>query len=219
MYPLEAQGAMTHRTSKRPMLLAVISIVLQLCGSTLAQSEQTARTSEEAHPGEAESQAYKNWYDAWAQKDYLHAVDLGIRYLQEYPVGKYADYLKKRLKRPADPGSQQWSFLSQAIASLVDSGANVNARLEDGKTVLMLATIDGNVEVMQTFLQKGADVNTREYSNEWTALTYAIWSGNQGAIRLLVNSGADTQLKDKFGRTGLDNAVATRSSDIAGLLK
>jgi hypothetical protein len=44
---------------------------------------------------QAEADAYKAWYDANAAKDYTKAMPLAKAYIEKFPSGKYADYLKK----------------------------------------------------------------------------------------------------------------------------
>lgn len=205
--------------SKCQIMAVAVSLVLLLCNSVSAQSNQSVARNAETHITESEEQAYKRWYDAWVKKETLQAVDLAIRYLQQYPDGRYGDYLRKTLKRDNDCGAQQRSLLPEVVASLIDSGANVNLRMKDGKTALMLAAIEGNADVIITLLQKGSDVNAQEYENERTALTYAVWTRNQTVIQTLLNGGADPRLRDKFGRTSLDDANVIRDDGIINLLK
>ena len=45
---------------------------------------------------EAEAAAYKLWYDANAAKDYPKAMELAKAYLEKFPTGQYAGYLKDK---------------------------------------------------------------------------------------------------------------------------
>jgi ankyrin repeat protein len=50
------------------------------------------------------------------------------------------------------------------VKSLLDKGADVNAKRDGGWTALMLAARGGHVEVAKTLLDKGADVNANNYA-------------------------------------------------------
>ncbi|MBR1604047.1 MAG: ankyrin repeat domain-containing protein, partial [Synergistaceae bacterium] len=61
----------------------------------------------------------------------------------------------------------------EVIKLLIDAGADVNARNEDGKTALMAAArYNQNPEVIETLVDVGADVNARNEDGE-TARDYA----------------------------------------------
>lgn len=60
----------------------------------------------------------------------------------------------------------------EEVASLLSSGANVNARDKEGHTPLMYAAMLGRLEVVQQLLDKGADVNAITRTGS-TALEYA----------------------------------------------
>lgn len=47
-------------------------------------------------PAADEAAAYKAWYDANAAKDIPKAVELAKAYLEKFPAGRYADYLKTK---------------------------------------------------------------------------------------------------------------------------
>ena len=80
---------------------------------------------------------------------------------------KYAAYLKKWLNDIGgnSPGKRSFS-LDAIVMALMDAGANANMRPKDGKTILMLAAIDGKPEIVRTLVERGADVNAQEDSYE-----------------------------------------------------
>jgi len=103
---------------------------------------------------------------------------------------------------------------------LIDGGADVNAALPDGTTVLMIAagqglgatrgdgprirvpTEAGAVDAVRLLLDKGAKVNATSTQGA-TALHAAVNRGDS-VVRLLVERGADLTAKNKFGQTPLD---------------
>ncbi|HJQ22347.1 MAG TPA: ankyrin repeat domain-containing protein [Blastocatellia bacterium] len=191
-----------------------------IANAALAQNSRTAATDTDDRTLSAEAQAYKQWYDTWLQKDYLRTTDAAIAYLQQYPDGKYADYLWKWIKNVSGSSLEKRSLsLDALVMALLDAGANVNMPLKDGKTLLMLAAIDGKPEIIRRLLERGADVNAQEETHQWTALTYTIWTGNEKGAEVLLEGGADINLKDKSGRGAFENAIATKNSNIIRLIK
>ena len=71
---------------------------------------------------------------------------------------------------------------------------------------LIVAVIDGDPDWVISELQKGADVNERGWRDH-TALEYAIDHNNSEVVGLLLNAGADVDLKDDDGKTALHHAV------------
>jgi ankyrin repeat protein len=76
-----------------------------------------------------------------------------------------------------------------SVRCLVDNGADVNARDEDGATALELAVSGGHWEVVKWLLDKGADVNTRDRFGK-TPLTMAASRGLLQIAELLKRHGA-----------------------------
>jgi ankyrin repeat protein len=74
-------------------------------------------------------------------------------------------------------------------------GANANARDEDAHTVLSLAAISVDSEIVQLAIDYGADVNHRTSPHGYTALMLAAATGNLANVRVLLNSGADATVR------------------------
>ena len=94
-----------------------------------------------------------------------------------------------------------------------------NIRIAGGKTALMLAAANGNVESVRALINKGAEVNAREYTHGWTALVYSIWNQDIHIVEELLNSGADTKSRDKENRTPLEHARISGDADVIRLLE
>ena len=79
--------------------------------------------------------------------------------------------------------------------SLLDAGASVHDKRENGETAVHVASSLGCQEVLSLLLQKHADVNM--VTNEgWTALHYASVRGDENIITCLLEYGADVNAKD-----------------------
>jgi len=76
-----------------------------------------------------------------------------------------------------------------AVTSLLDHGADVNAKFRYGATALFKAAERGNVEVAKVLLERGADVKVKDTFYGATALTWALNGKHLEVIRLLVQKG------------------------------
>ena len=76
-----------------------------------------------------------------------------------------------------------------AVTSLLDRGADVNAKFRYGATALFKAAERGNVEVAKVLLERGADVKVKDTFYGATALTWALNGKHLEVIRLLVQKG------------------------------
>jgi ankyrin repeat protein len=108
-----------------------------------------------------------------------------------------------------------------AIKTVLDKGANVNAKDVEGSTALMVAANEGQVQIVRLLLKKGADVNaTSPYvaGGGWTAVKAAACAGNSEVVRLLINKGSDVNAKDDEGMTALIHAAKGEAGDL-GIVK
>ena len=112
----------------------------------------------------------------------------------------------------------------RVIASLLEHGADVNAKNEIGLDPLHIAAWAGKSETVRLLLEHGANVNAlsdaRYARREMrvTPLLLAIPNGDLATIRLLVKHGADIDtIRDEEGDTGLSLAQALAAGDRTGL--
>ena len=82
----------------------------------------------------------------------------------------------------------------------------------------MYAAAKGKVEAVEALLQKSANLDIRENSHGWTAVVYAIWSGDRILVRRLLEYYPDTGMKDREGKTALDQALLTADFEIMLLM-
>ena len=88
------------------------------------------------------------------------------------------------------------------VEELIDMGADVHQKDEDGKTALMRASLYGYKEVVELLIQNGADVNQKDKYG-WTALMKAIRGGYKEIAEVLIKAGADVNQKNEDGWTAL----------------
>lgn len=185
-----------------------------------------------------ETRSYVRWYDAFKQRNLSQAIKLGDEFLEEYPYGRYSGYVSKiidfaRISLDEEKRAQAREFRNLIHASLsgetarlevllneaLSGTADVNTRTEGGRNALMFAAATANAEAIEELVKKGADIDARETSQAWTALTYAIWSNDRNVISRLVGYyRPNASMKDKEGRTALDHAVLTADFEIILLI-
>jgi len=90
------------------------------------------------------------------------------------------------------------------VQAAISNGADINARTNDGTTVLMLAArYNQNPEVVTTLLKAGADVNARAKDGSIALMYAARHNQNPEVITTLLNAGADLNAQSKAGNTAL----------------
>jgi len=81
------------------------------------------------------------------------------------------------------------------VDALLKSGADANAVLPEGQTVMMAAARTGTPAVVKALLASGADPNVHDGRLGETALMWAAAENHSGAIDLLIAHGADVDAR------------------------
>ena len=105
--------------------------------------------------------------------------------------------------------------------ALFDPAIDINARDRDGRTALMSAVSNHNLEIARLLVQRGIDANAAD-KEEWTALHFAAQVRDGVMVGELVAAGAALEAKDVNGNTPLWRAVMAaqgRGDAIEALLK
>jgi len=104
------------------------------------------------------------------------------------------------------------------IKKLINEGADVNARNEEGSTPLIeICVVDSNLDLAQCLIEHGADLNTINTLN-LSALHEACRGNAVRMVKLLLNSGANPHLHDKDFNSLLITAMEFSSAEIVKLL-
>ncbi len=110
----------------------------------------------------------------------------------------------------------------EVVKLLFDYKPDINARNWQGKTALMLATMKVwkqiGSKIIQLLLENGADPNIMDNISGDTALILASIDGDIEIAQLLLNKGANINLKDLSGKTALDYALQNEHEEIKKLL-
>jgi ankyrin repeat protein len=102
--------------------------------------------------------------------------------------------------------------------ALLRHGANVNRKGPAGIDALLLAVQENREEITKLLLLKGAEVNTREDTEGLTPLIIACHWGRVGIARVLIDNGADIEIRDNWGWTPLMKAAAYGHTEIVDAL-
>ena len=105
-----------------------------------------------------------------------------------------------------------------AVRALLATGVSPNGFDENGQTPLLIASLEGRVEVIRALLRAGADANLGDESEFRTPLMHAAIAGHADIAKLLLDFGADPNATDDYGDTALHRAVGRRNLEIMILL-
>jgi ankyrin repeat protein len=88
--------------------------------------------------------------------------------------------------------------LDRSIRLLLDRGAYIDAGSESGRSALQIAAHEGNVELVEILIRRGADINARNQyflgpnsGSHMTALTAASNNGHVRTVQVLLEHGSD----------------------------
>jgi len=127
-----------------------------------------------------------------------------------------------------EKGADVNSAMSEAnlcgLQLLLDAGAHIDAKDDNGDTALIRAAEKRDLGLMYFLLEKGANVNTRD-NNGQTALIKTIIprrrkgrGTNVHAIMLLLGKGADVNIEDNDGQTAQMIAAKQKQEQVVELL-
>lgn len=100
-------------------------------------------------PTPEEAAAYKAWFDANGAKDYPKAIELAKAYLEKFPSGKYADYLKNKWIPSMQPLLFNEAVKAKNVAEIIRVGKEVLAR--DPENLDYLSALVVQIRTLELF--------------------------------------------------------------------
>ena len=110
-----------------------------------------------------------------------------------------------------------WLDREDAVARLIERGAEVDVQDSEGDSALLGAALRGNAKIVQMLLAKGANPNVQNKVGG-TALMWAAIYDREEVAQLLLASGADPQLRDNDGLTAAAWAAKNKREGMVKLL-
>ena len=107
------------------------------------------------------------------------------------------------------------------VRLLLDSGANIEARDEDGETPLMMAASYGQTEIFNLLVDRGAKVNIRDRRGMTPliaaacACALATMNGTYEIMKILLEKGANVNARSHDGRTALMMAAGSPDDPVS----
>lgn len=105
---------------------------------------------------------------------------------------------------------------AKVVRVLVEAGADVNQANTDGLTPLIAASMNDHVEAVRVLFDNNADPNLQTVKDKYTALMFA---KSKEVFKALLNRGANTALRNKWGDTVLELAQAHDNEEFIRLLE
>ncbi|WP_456201480.1 ankyrin repeat domain-containing protein [Wolbachia endosymbiont of Protocalliphora sialia] len=129
-----------------------------------------------------------------------HQYDNVVEYLQQAEL---------RLNKQLLTAVQDGDF--EKVKDLVSRGAsldaaNIDAQDKDGKTPLHFAAQEGNLDMVQFFLNRGANIKAKDMYG-WTPLHFASAYGKFDVVKFFLDSNINIRAKDRYGDTPLHLAA------------
>ena len=100
---------------------------------------------------------------------------------------------------------------------LLDRGANVAAKNNEGVTALYWAANNGHTSILLLLLKKGANCRPKDKIG-WTPLHRATFNGHTNVVRVLLDNGADIEATDDTKWTALMRAATMGNVEVTQLL-
>lgn len=97
---------------------------------------------------------------------------------------------------------------AHSVEQLLAAGADPNAPDARGNPPLLEAAWDGNAAIITQLLDHGANVNGRNAESGTSALLYAVRSGREKTVRLLLSRGARSDFRYRDNQTVLHTAAS-----------
>lgn len=102
----------------------------------------------------------------------------------------------------------------EALKMLINTGANLSSRTEEGTTAIHIASGNGHKLIVEELLRNGVHVDEYDTKHKWTSLHFTAYKNNSEIARFLLSKGADPSMLDDNNMTPLYVSVSAGSFDV-----
>lgn len=88
------------------------------------------------------------------------------------------------------------------VRELLNSGVDINAQNEQGRTAIMIATYANDAEMVKVLIDEGADVDIQDDMLN-NPFLYAGAEGYMDILKLMIAAGADPKITNRYGGVAL----------------
>ncbi len=103
-----------------------------------------------------------------------------------------------------------------AMKALLAAGADINARNNSGQSILHSYR---SPKTLKMLIDKGAQVDVADNIENYNPLSFYVSLDRFEQAKMLIEAGANTQMRDYMGRTAIDFANIRATEDIKNLLR
>lgn len=89
------------------------------------------------------------------------------------------------------------------VNSIINKNKDLLSERIDSLTLLHIATMSRNIEVIKTLIKNGANINAKGGRHNYTPIFNSSGLGDIGAMKILIEHGANVNARDDFGETPL----------------
>ena len=105
------------------------------------------------------------------------------------------------------------NLLNTIIKKLLDLGANINAKNENGDTALNIVTYNNDTELSRFLIENGADVTCVNKKNE-SPIEFAIFNDNREIFELLLKKNIQLDFLLSSGESVIENLIHNEKLDL-----
>lgn len=101
---------------------------------------------------------------------------------------------------------------------LIDRGADINAKNDNGETPLHLAAYNGYTNICKLLIDKGANVNAKQWCGGMTPLHRAVCRNKLETCKVLIKNNANVNIRANSGETPLEKSILNNNKKMCDLL-
>ena len=106
----------------------------------------------------------------------------------------------------------------EGLKKCLKGGQGINDKDENGNAALHQCSMYGAIDVLEYLISNGADVNVLDDANRTPLINGIAAADHFKVTQLLLEAGADPNIKDEYGDTALSEAQMRNKDDTVDLL-